>query len=381
MVPSPIALYIHIPYCLEKCPYCDFHSIATLKNLIPEEEYALALIEQFRRETERLNLEGRRFVSVFFGGGTPSLMSAKFFETVLDEISEQKSIEITVETNPATADKNQFKKWLELGINRISFGTQSFQDPLLKRLGRHHSAKDSFKAVDEAKEAGFANVNCDLIFGIENETLKELEKDLQTVLDLKIPHVSAYQLTVESGTPLHHWVQEGKYFLPKEETLVQMHKTVVKTLEAGGLKRYEISNYAKEGFECRHNLQYWVYGDYLGIGSGAVSKIDGRRFRTLRKLKDYLKGNFEAEESEEIDSKTALKEKWMLGLRLKKGVAFNSIEEKWVDKLDFLEKDGFLVRQKNSVSLTDKGFLVSNKIIQNVFDLIEKNGSTTTHRE
>lgn len=371
MIEKSLALYIHIPYCLEKCPYCDFHSVATEKPLIPEKKYAESLIAQLNLEKERLDFKNRRLVSIFFGGGTPSLMSPEFFAKVLENLGDG-AMEITVETNPRTADRNQFKEWLKLGINRISFGTQSFQDSLLKRLGRHHTSADSFRAVREAKEAGFSNINCDLIFGIRDQTLEELDYDLETVLSLDVQHVSAYQLTVEKNTPLWSWMEEGSYRLPEEESLVAMHEKVVRYLEAGGLHRYEISNYAKPGFECRHNLQYWNYGDYLGIGSGAVSKINGRRWRTTKKLKNYLNGDWDYEDVEAIDDKTAWKERWMMGIRLRKGVCLNSREREWEETFAEWQREGFLVQKGGRVNLTQKGFLVTNQLLQNVFDLIDK---------
>lgn len=376
-----LALYIHVPYCLEKCPYCDFHSVATAKSAIPEERYAECLIKQLEWEVNRLDLRDRQLVSIYFGGGTPSLMSPKFFERILQLVpgsncksaySWSQAPEITVETNPATASQRHFKEWLELGIHRISFGTQSFQDSLLKRLGRHHSAAHSFQAVRDAFSAGFSNVSCDLIFGIEGQTLKELEFDLQTLVLLQVPHVSAYQLTVEPNTPLAHWVSEGKYQLPKEPALIKMHERVVEVLEAGGLKRYEISNYAKPGFESRHNLQYWRYQDYLGIGSGAVSKIGNRRWRTTRKLKDYLAGDWNYEEEEVIDPKTAWKERWMMGIRLTEGILLEEKEAPWRGTLDLLEKEGFLKKRGERVHLTPKGFMVTSQITKNVFELIDK---------
>ncbi len=372
---QPLALYIHVPYCLEKCPYCDFHSIAVEKNNIPYEDYAKRLIEQLDYEVERFKLQDRKLVSIFFGGGTPSLMTPKFFETIYQKVAAPfwfDAPEITVETNPRTADKNQFKEWLKIGINRISFGTQSFQDSLLQRLGRHHTAADSFRAVEEAKEAGFTNINCDLIFGIKDQTLEELEKDLQSVLSLNVPHVSAYQLTVEKNTPLNTWVEEGSYKLPAEDILVSMHEQVLATLKSGGLNRYEISNYSKLGFQSRHNLEYWLNEDYLGIGSGAVSKIDGRRFRTTKKLKNYLAGDWSYEDEETLDAKTIWKEKWMMGLRLERGVLLEPKEKGWSETFSEWQGEGFLKKTESRIVLTSKGFLVCNLLLQNIFALIDK---------
>ena len=373
---KPLSLYIHIPYCLEKCPYCDFHSIATPKEEVPHQDYAEQLVAQMHFEVERMRLQQHPLLSIFFGGGTPSLMNPGFFETVLSEANRhfafEKNIEITVETNPATATRADFKKWIGLGTNRVSFGVQSFQNPLLKKLGRNHSSQEARKAIHAALDAGFSNVSLDLIFGIEGQTMQALEKDLQEALSFNLPHVSAYQLTVEAGTPLAAWVNQGRFQIPPEEKLIAMHNKVAESFEMAGLKRYEVSNYAKPGFESRHNLQYWRYGDYLGIGSGAVSSVQGKRWRTTRKLKEYMDGNLQHEEEEVIDSKTALKEKWMMGLRLSEGVSLDFAEDSWRPKLLEWEQDGLLHQIEGKIKVTPKGILVLNQITQNVFDLVDR---------
>lgn len=371
-----LSLYIHVPYCLEKCPYCDFHSIATPKKEIAHAEYADLLVSQLRGEVERLGLYQRPLLSVFFGGGTPSLMNEIFFERVLNAVAKEfsvfKNCEITVETNPATAAKENFKNWLLLGINRVSFGVQSFQDPFLKKLGRNHSAKEAVLAIQSAKEAGFQNASLDLIFGIEGQTLEALEKDLELAVSMRLPHLSAYQLTVEPGTPLASWVSMKKFFQPEEEVLVQMHQLTADTFESRGLKRYEISNYALPGFESRHNLQYWRYGESLGIGSGAVSCVGGKRWRTTRKLKEYFAKNFLREEEETIDSLTALKEKWMMGIRLTEGVSLDDGYRRFLPHFEKWSKEGLLKYSDERVGLTEKGFLLSNQVTQNVFALIDQ---------
>lgn len=367
-----LALYIHIPYCLEKCPYCDFHSVATAKSAVPEAVYANALI----RQLEQSALPPRQTLcSIYFGGGTPSLLSPGFFETVLSALTKHFSFpnaEITVETNPATASKEDFKKWLALGINRVSVGTQSFQDTLLKKLGRSHTAQEGIRAVHQAREAGFINISCDLIFGIEGQTLPMLEKDLDALLDLEVPHVSAYQLTAEANTPLAHWVQTGKVSLPGETKGVKMHRLVSSRLCQAGLPRYEISNYARPGFESRHNLQYWRCGDYLGLGSGAVSKIGNRRWRTTRKLGEYLAGNFVPDEEETLDAKTAWKEKWMMGLRLGEGLLLGEAEKDWDGFFADWEAQGWALRQNGRVRLTAEGLLLTSRLTQNVFEFIDR---------
>lgn len=369
------AVYIHIPYCLEKCPYCDFHSVAVARPEIPERAYAKSLMDQLREERRRWAAPPR-LASVYFGGGTPSLMPAEFFAEVLGEIgrhfSVPKEIEITVETNPKTADRKAFQQWLTLGINRISFGTQSFSDFLLKKLGRSHTADEGREAVLQAKEAGFQNINADLIFGIEDQTRTLLEKDLYSLLTLNVPHVSAYQLTVEPGTPLAHRVQTGAVVLPDEECLTAMHRRVAEALETGGLQRYEISNYARPGRECRHNLQYWQNGDYLGLGSGAVSKIGNRRWRTTRHLKKYLSGDFQPDEEETLDDKTIRKERWMMGLRLREGLSLRPEEKDWALLFEEWEQNGWAQLENGRIALTEQGFLLASALTKNVFEFIER---------
>lgn len=371
-----IALYIHIPYCLEKCPYCDFHSIPIVKGEIPQEVYANALLAELKMGVERFSLRERKLLSIFFGGGTPSLMSPDFFQKVLDGISQywalHPDIEVTVETNPATADLKAMQDWQRLGINRVSIGVQSFEAPLLKRLGRNHSAKEAKAAIRMAQEAGFENISADLIFGIEGETQQHLENDLETALSFSLPHLSCYQLTVEPATPLAHWVQTGKFQIPEEEVLEKMHRQVVATLEKKGLQRYEISNYARPGFESRHNLQYWRYGDYLGIGSGAVSFIDGERWRTTRKLKEYCSVDGAFEDQEKIDAKTAWKEKWMMGLRLREGLPLLPDNPIWEGFWNKWSHQKVVSREGGRIRLTEEGSLWYNQIVRDLFDVIDK---------
>lgn len=372
----PLALYLHIPYCLEKCPYCDFHSIAVSSSEIPYQDYADCLMAQMKQEVARLALQNRELVSIFFGGGTPSLMTPHFFRQVLSAAAShfnfKSDIEITVESNPATVCAKNFKEWLAIGINRVSFGVQSFQNPLLKKLGRNHSAAQAKEGLQMSLDAGFENVSCDLIFGMEGESLKELEEDLRQAISFNLPHMSAYQLTVESGTPLASSVKQGLYRLPEEDILVAMHEKVSQTFESHGWHRYEVSNYAKPGFQSRHNLQYWRYEEYLGIGSGAVSSVANKRWRTTRKLKDYLNKQWNFEEEETLDAKTALKEKWMMGLRLQEGLPLKMGDRRWERAFLKMEEEGLLRQSDEKIQVTQKGFLVLNRITQNVFDLIDQ---------
>lgn len=374
-IPDPFALYIHIPYCLEKCPYCDFHSIAVEKREIPYAQYAECLIRQWKEEVERHTLNKRKLISIFFGGGTPSLMSVPFFENVLDAVAKKcdlaADVEITVETNPATATTEDFKAWWRLGINRLSIGVQSFQDGLLKKLGRNHTGKEAKEAIAKGLEAGFENISADFIFGIEGETLREVESDLETALRFHLPHLSVYQLTVEANTPLAARVGDGRFQMPEEDLLGEMHQRVPQLLEAHGLERYEISNYARTGFESRHNLQYWRYRDFLGIGSGAYSFIGNRRWRTTRKLKEYLGGNRTYEEEENLSPLTREKERWMMGLRLREGIFCGSDNGENAPVLADWVAKGWLVQKGKKIALSGEGFLWYNQLIKEVFTHFE----------
>ena len=405
-----LALYIHIPFCREVCPYCDFHKIKLGSGTVPEKEYLRTLLAELRQAVEKYSLNGRQAPSLFFGGGTPSLMTPKFFETSLAEVRQtfqtSDDFEITVETNPEHASLEMFSAWRALGIHRVSFGVQSFQEDLLKKLGRRHDALRAIEAIRLAQKAGMENISLDLIFGAEGQTLESCRADLYKAMELNPTHISAYQLTVEPGTLLHSRIKEGATVLPQEETLVEMHRLVTQTLEEGGWGRYEISNYAKPGFESRHNLQYWRYGDYLGLGSGAVSflavrpelatqwlvegqneikyicgltgsprTIYGKRWRTTRKLQQYLSGEILYEEEETIDNKTARGEFCMMGFRLIEGIEsarFSSLfgvsfPEAYPHLYVDLLKKGWLVEQEGRLRLTEDGLIFSNAVARELF--------------
>lgn len=373
--PAGLALYIHVPYCLEKCGYCDFHSIAVGREELPWRSYAAALKCQLAFETASLELQNQTLSSIFFGGGTPSLLPPEFFREILESAAKyfsfDREIEITVETNPATAGTAHFSEWLRMGINRVSFGVQSFDDRSLMKLGRNHRAAEAGKAIRQALDAGFTNASADLIFGIEDQTLKMAEEDLKTALAFQLPHLSVYQLTVEPATPLFSWVQKGTFKIPAEEILEAMHLKIPAVLSAAGLERYEISNYARPGFESRHNLAYWRYRDYLGLGSGAVSFIKGRRRRTTRKLKNFLEGKWDFEDEETITPLIAQKEKWMMGLRLREGIFCEPDNVPWSDLLEGWRQKGAILVEAGNVRLTAEGFLWYNRIVQDFFAALD----------
>ena len=268
----PITLYIHIPWCLKKCPYCDFNSYTSSVSNIPEEAYIDALLKDLQNDAVRW-LQGRAISAIYIGGGTPSLISSKtwenFFQVLQQKISFSSDMEITLEANPATFDLNKAVAWRSLGINRISLGVQSFQDQKLQSLGRIHDAAQALMAVDYLQKAGFFNFNIDLMYGLPQQNLSDAIFDLKTALNLGATHLSWYQLTIEPNTVFGR----QKPVLPNEDLLWQMQEEGVAVIADSGMQQYEISAYSKSHYRCQHNYNYWQFGDYLGIGAGAHGKI------------------------------------------------------------------------------------------------------------
>ncbi len=268
--PLPLSLYIHIPWCVRKCPYCDFNSHRA-GTVIPEQRYIDLLLEDLLWDLPAV--EGRTVKTIFIGGGTPSLLSAQVVERLLSSIADRidlaKECEITMEANPGTMEAGKFRDFKQAGINRLSIGVQSFADDKLKQLGRIHDAAAARAAIEEAVAAGFNSFNLDLMHGLPNQTVEEALADLTTALTFAPSHLSWYQLTIEPRTVF----AKHKPSLPGEEHLWQIEQEGLALLAAAGFQRYEISAYSQPGYACRHNINYWQFGDYLGIGAGAHSKL------------------------------------------------------------------------------------------------------------
>ena len=268
--PPSLSLYVHIPWCVRKCPYCDFNSHA-LRVAIPEQAYVDALISDLEQDLPRV--WGRTVETVFIGGGTPSLFSPAAIARLLSELRARLPLkptaEITLEANPGTVDQDRFRGFREAGINRLSIGIQSFDRSLLQRIGRIHDHREALSAVRAAQQAGFDNINLDLMFGLPDQTLDQALQDLHTAVDLGPAHISWYELTIEPNTWFHRHPPDR----PADELLWDMQEQGRRILQAGGYTRYEISAYCKGQQHCRHNLNYWQFGDYLGIGAGAHAKI------------------------------------------------------------------------------------------------------------
>ena len=387
-----LTIYVHIPYCLVKCGYCDFHSLPTSRAEIPQQNYAQAISAQLEHALNHYQLRGRELGAIFFGGGTPSLMEASFFSDVLSSLQQSfvfaNDIEITTEMNPATAKLPWLKQVRACGVNRLSIGIQSFQPQLLKFLDRDHTAKDIHHVMLDAKAAGFENYSCDLIFAIPEQTTADLKNDIMTALSFKPKHISAYQLTFEVGTPLTKSYKCANLNLPaklSEEDSLEQFILVEQLLESGGLSRYEISNFSKPGFESKHNLNYWSYGEYLGLGSGAVSflyqpqrdldsqdNVFGKRWTTTRNVAHYLKSDFSEKSPDKITLKTAMAEFCFLGLRKTAGFSLQSFEQQFARKfgdvyseiIKELTAQGLLIMQEDRVTLSKQGLLLSDAIFR-----------------
>jgi len=284
----PLALYVHVPWCVRKCPYCDFNSHES-REPIPQDEYVDALIADL--ESALPDVWGRRVQSVFFGGGTPSLFSAQSIDRFLSALRARLALadaEITLEANPGTFEAEKFRGFREIGINRLSIGVQSFDDRHLRALGRIHDAREARAAIEIAK-ANFDNVNIDVMYALPEQTLDEARRDVDAALATGVPHLSFYHLTLEPNTVFHKYPPP----LPDEDNAAAIHDMVESELIAAGYEHYETSAYARPGRQCRHNLNYWRFGDYLGIGAGAHAKISFPdrivREQRVRAPADYLR--------------------------------------------------------------------------------------------
>ena len=287
-----MALYVHIPWCVRKCPYCDFNSHEA-RGPVPERAYVDALLADLEQDLPRV--WGRRIGSAFFGGGTPSLFSAEALERLLSGLRARLPLrpdaEITLEANPGTVERGRFAEFREIGINRLSIGVQSFDDDQLRRLGRIHDRRDAFAAAEAAHAAGLGNFNLDLMFGLPGQTVERARADIADAISLQPAHISYYQLTIEPNTAFHRMPPA----LPDDEIADTIQRDAQAELARHGYRRYEVSAYARENRRCRHNLNYWEFGDYLGIGAGAHGKLTdpaaGRihRYWKLKRPGDYLK--------------------------------------------------------------------------------------------
>ncbi|MDR0889688.1 MAG: radical SAM family heme chaperone HemW [Oscillospiraceae bacterium] len=369
-----LGVYVHIPFCKSKCEYCDFYSIGGSRDRRTTDSYLQALADHIK-ETGRL-APGYRVDSVYFGGGTPSFFGAENLEKILDEIQKHFTLspeaEISLEANPDSVSPSALKRLIRAGFNRLSLGVQSDDNEMLKKLGRPHSFEQAQQAVHLARQAGFANISLDLMFGLPNQTLTAWKDTLAHVLELKPEHISCYALKVEENTPL--WGYKDCANLPDDDLQADMYLAASDALAQRGYTQYEISNFARKGFEAKHNLKYWTGGEYIGFGPTAASDFAGKRFTAVSDLQGYIRGIAQRgeilRECEAIPARERAGEYVMLRLRLAQGLRAEEYERSFLMPFKPLERlllrfqeQGLADREDDRWWLTPRGWLVSNQII------------------
>ena len=366
----PLELYIHIPFCVRKCQYCDFLSGPSDEET--KDRYIEALLKEIRAAE---HTEDYEIVSVFIGGGTPSALKAEAIASIMRTLREQfffcEDAEVTIEANPGTVDPAKLTIYRNVGINRLSLGLQSTDAEELKLLGRIHSYEEFLKSYEWAREAGFSNINIDLMFAIPGQTGEAWRQHLYQVAELNPEHISAYSLIIEEGTPF----AEQNLDLPDEDTEYQMYEDTAEILERYGYRQYEISNYAKQGYMCRHNAGYWQRLEYLGFGLGASSLYGGMRFSNTHQMQEYLTDSRKPEQIRKdvtvLSRNEQIEEFMFLGLRMTEGISEKKFEENfnvrlmdiYGDILQKYEETGFMEHIETKWRLTRKGIHVSNHIL------------------
>ena len=365
----PAGIYIHIPFCLAKCPYCDFYSVEKDDELIDEFVEALLAEIQIIANTK---WKDRVYNTIYFGGGTPPLIGQSGIEAILKALRGNFNIsprsEISMEINPETASADFFRSVRSSGVNRISIGVQSFDDEVLKTLGRVHDSATAIKAIDYAVETDYERICIDLIFGVPGQTVDGWRDTLWQAINKNPVHISAYGLTIERGTPFEKMVDSGRLTLPDNDTQAEMYQAMNRVLSDAGFARYEVSNYARMGYECQHNLKYWRDDKYLGLGPSAHSYDGDTRSANYKNLGKYItsirKGKLAVNFKERLTAKQRGEERLLLGLRLAEGIDYNIVKEVINENtLKELEGQGYIMRKSNNLALTDNGFLMADEII------------------
>lgn len=367
MSKRPLEIYIHIPFCIRKCAYCDFLSGPAGEEV--QEAYVKELLREIRGA---FSLSGEyEIATVFFGGGTPSILKSGQVEAILSLLKEQypfqEHAEITIEANPGTVNAEKLQSYRTAGINRISFGLQSADNEELKALGRIHTWEEFLESFQLARENGFENINVDLMSALPGQTMESWRETLQKVLALGPEHLSAYSLIIEEGTPFYEKYAEHPELLPTEEEERQMYYDTKEILGVHGYERYEISNYAKKGFACRHNLGYWNRTEYKGFGLGAASLLKNVRTANQTELKRYLKGDWSGT-CEELTEQAVREEYFFLGLRKTDGVDPGIYRPHYEKLLKKLAEQQLLEEKNGKICLTDRGIDVSNYVLAEFLD-------------
>lgn len=377
-------LYLHVPFCLKKCPYCDFYSISKKISKYLENRYLKAIKEELillkSFLEDKFGITHLSFITFYAGGGTPSLISPYFYESLFNFLIRNFKFspkELTLEANPETLTLEKTKAFYEIGFNRISLGVQSFSQRGLNFLGRIHNLKNIFKALDFITKSGFKNFSLDFIFGWKGQGEKTLKKEILKALEFKPPHMSFYELTLEKGT-IFYQIFKGKKHWMKDEKLMNFYKIIEETLKVNGYERYEISNYALPTYECKHNLLYWKLKPYLGLGPSATSRVENQRWENPRNLKYYLNSILKEKKLplklvENLNNYELAKEYIFMGLRLKEGINLKELKRKYnyylpKSVLNILIKENLIERKKERIYLTFKGKLLHNQIVSYLWE-------------
>ena len=376
--PDYLGVYIHIPFCLQKCGYCSFYSVAGHRQWF--DRLVAAMQEQIRHAGRENQLAGRKVASIFFGGGTPTVLEPDQLALLLASCRqglacEEHGLEISVEANPATIDQNGFNILTRAGFNRVSLGVQSLDDRELVAIGRLHNGKQALAACDQARKAGCENLSLDLMYGLPGQSIRSWQRTLRQALEVEADHFSVYELTLEQGTPLAKQAERGDLHFPGEEEVLEMLAICNDLLEGKNLRRYEISNYARSGHWCRHNINYWHNGDYLGFGPGAVSCLAGKRQAVIADVTEYChragQGRSVVADQEELPHEVRFRETVIMGLRMVNGISLDELENRFgINAVDYygqvfdrLREQKLLEIYHGYLRLTRQGFLLANWVM------------------
>ena len=371
MQKKPTSAYVHIPFCTQICYYCDFSKVF-IKNQ-PVDSYLEHLLEEFH------SYDIQKLSTLYIGGGTPTALSAPQLEVLLDGLTKNLDLsvleELTIEANPGDLDADKIAVLKNSAVNRVSLGVQTFDDKMLKKIGRSHLEKDIYDNIDRLKLAGFDNISIDLIYALPGQTMEQVKENVAKAIGLDIPHMSLYSLILENHTVFMNRMRRGKLPLPKEELEAEMFEYIISELERAGFEHYEISNFSKPDFESRHNLMYWDNAEYYGIGAGASGYVNGVRYKNHGPIRHYLsaveEGNARITE-EHLSQKEQMEEEMFLGLRKKSGVSMARFEEKFGRSFDGLYgeivkdlvQQGLMQIEGDRVRMTKRGLFLGDTVAE-----------------
>ena len=371
MQKKPTSAYVHIPFCTQICYYCDFSKVF-IKNQ-PVDGYLAHLLQEFH------SYDIQKLRTLYIGGGTPTALSASQLEVLLEGLTKNLDLsmleELTIEANPGDLDDDKIAVLKNSVVNRVSLGVQTFDDKMLKKIGRSHTEKDIYENIDRLKLAGFDNISIDLIYALPGQTMEQVKDNVAKAIALDIPHMSLYSLILENHTVFMNRMRRGKLPLPKEELEAEMFEYIIAELERAGFVHYEISNFSKQGFESRHNLMYWDNAEYYGIGAGASGYVDGVRYKNHGPIRHYLKAVEEGSariNEEHLSQREQMEEEMFLGLRKKSGVSMARFEEKFErsfqelygDIVKDLIQQGLMQVEGDRVRMTKRGLFLGDTVAE-----------------